>query len=378
MKNKEIVLVDLPERTEGFLGFGFQVSNFEKLSQVLLSASYRIENDFKIPDFIVINNDHIDSSEFQNFIGALKNFGLSIPCVIIDRTPSEEMKETFRRLGAGDYLDGQVSDLNIVRQLKRLDRFNVTRQERLKRRSYISFEKRAFDICCSLLILILISPILFLVMLAIRLESKGPIFYWQPRVGTGYKIFNFYKFRSMRVDADQMIDQLAGLNHYDEKETTCEVNDNPTTHLSTDMLVSDDKLIKEENFIQEQIQSTQKSFVKFENDPRITKVGHWIRKTSIDELPQLFNVLIGDMSLVGNRPLPLYEAETLTSDEWTERFMAPAGITGLWQVTERGKKATSADSRKLLDNEYARKNNLLLDLKILLKTPLAAIQQENV
>ena len=212
-------------------------------------------------------------------------------------------------------------------------------------------------------------------MLAIRLESKGPVFYWQPRVGTGYKVFNFYKFRSMRVDADQMLDNLSKFNHYDLKEEDIKKK---VKGSASDMLVSDDKLIHEENFIQDQLESTSKSFKKFENDPRITKVGHWIRKTSIDELPQLINVLIGDMSLVGNRPLPLYEAETLTSDAWAERFMASAGITGLWQVTERGKKETSTDSRKQLDNDYARKHNFLMDLKILIKTPLAAIQQENV
>ena len=98
----------------------------------------------------------------------------------------------------------------------------------------------------------------------------------------------------------------------------------------------------------------------------------------MDELPQLFNVLIGDMSIVGNRPLPLYEAEKLTDDSWSERFMAPAGITGLWQVTERGKANTSDDSRKRLDIQYARTYNFWMDIKILIKTPLAAFQHENV
>jgi len=88
--------------------------------------------------------------------------------------------------------------------------------------------------------------------------------------------------------------------------------------------------------------------------------------------------LLGDMSIVGNRPLPLYEAEKLTDDLWTERFMAPAGITGLWQVTERGKSNTTEDSRKMLDIVYARTYTFWGDIKILLKTPLAALQQENV
>ena len=101
------------------------------------------------------------------------------------------------------------------------------------------------------------------------------------------------------------------------------------------------------------------TFVKIKNDPRVTKVGMFLRNTSIDELPQLINVLKGDMSIVGNRPLPLYEAEQLTSDDWGERFLAPAGITGLWQVMKRGKGSMSEEERKALDNAYARKSKLM-------------------
>src|SRR5690606_17571718 len=96
----------------------------------------------------------------------------------------------------------------------------------------------------------------------------------------------------------------------------------------------------------------QSAFVKICNDPRITRFGTFIRNTSIDELPQLFNVLKGDMSLVGNRPLPLYEAQQLTSDEWASRFLGPAGITGLWQVSKRGRGEMSDRERRELDNVY--------------------------
>lgn len=124
--------------------------------------------------------------------------------------------------------------------------------------------------------------------------------------------------------------------------------------------------------------SGQCSFLKICNDPRVTKVGQFLRNTSLDELPQLFNVLIGDMSLVGNRPLPIYEASTLTHDEAVERFMAPAGITGLWQVEKRSKEEMSANERISLDIEYARKHNFLMDMFILAKTPMAMFQKANV
>lgn len=119
-------------------------------------------------------------------------------------------------------------------------------------------------------------------------------------------------------------------------------------------------------------------FIKVNHDPRVTKIGAFLRNTSIDELPQLINVLKGNMSLVGNRPLPLYEASTLTTDQWVERFLAPAGITGLWQVTKRGKKEMSVDERISLDIDYAHKSSFLYDLSILWNTPFALVQKEDV
>ena len=125
--------------------------------------------------------------------------------------------------------------------------------------------------------------------------------------------------------------------------------------------------------------SNDNSFIKFQNDPRVTKVGKIIRKYSIDELPQLFNILKGDMSIVGNRPLPLYEAETLTTDKYVERFFAPAGLTGLWQVEKRGHGGRlSSEERKMLDIKYARHFSFIMDFRIILKTFTAFIQKENV
>ena len=143
--------------------------------------------------------------------------------------------------------------------------------------------------------------------------------------------------------------------------------------------MADDFITTEKQLLKNRRKQQKNAFVKFENDPRITKVGRIIRKYSIDELPQLVNILKGDMSIVGNRPLPLYEAELLTSDEYIDRFMGPAGLTGLWQVEKRGSSGKmSADERKQLDIKYAKTFSFQLDMKIILRTFTAFIQKENV
>jgi lipopolysaccharide/colanic/teichoic acid biosynthesis glycosyltransferase len=201
--------------------------------------------------------------------------------------------------------------------------------------------KRAFDILISGLLLLALSPLFLLIALAIRLESKGSIFYIAKRAGRGYKIFDFFKFRTMFVGADAKLRELAHLNQYSGSEADA-------------------------------------VFFKISNDPRVTKVGAFLRNSSLDELPQLVNVLIGDMSLVGNRPLPLYEAATLTTDEWAKRFMAPAGMTGLWQIKKRGKEDMSIEERMNLDIDYADKFSFMYDLWIMANTPTALIQRTNV
>lgn len=251
----------------------------------------------------------------------------------------------------------------------------------------IPFLKRAFDIIVSSIALLFLSPILLLVALAIRIESKGAIIYKSKRVGTGYRIFDFLKLRSMYSGADKRLEDVKHLNLYsqdeveqDELNTDCqECAKLPDDEYCSPVLYIKGLKICEHWYIEQKKKQDASTFVKIKNDPRVTKIGNFIRNTSIDELPQLINVFKGDMSIVGNRPLPLYEAEQLTSDDWSARFMGPAGITGLWQVELRGKKGVmSEEERKALDNKYAETYSFWGDIKLILRTIPALLQKENV
>jgi len=240
--------------------------------------------------------------------------------------------------------------------------------------------KRLFDIAVAGLLLLLLLPLLAVVALLIWLESPGPVLYYSHRVGTNYRVFRFWKFRSMRPNADQQLAAMKGHNQYQPASagllpTACACGEPCRGQL----IDKQGRRVCEQQYRQARRASEETPFIKIVNDPRVTRVGAILRNTSIDELPQLFNVLRGDMSLVGNRPLPVYEAEKLTTDQFAARFLAPAGITGLWQVSKRGGKGPmSAEERKLLDVQYARDYSLRHDLVILLKTVPALFQQENV
>ena len=259
-----------------------------------------------------------------------------------------------------------------------------TSQEALKDLSTFLKRRKDQKIFFSGMAILCLSPLLIFTALAIRLESKGPIIYKSKRVGSNYQIFDFLKFRSMYTDADKHLKDFNALNQYQQEDEDIwgeelEPDINEEADEEEILLISDDFVISEEDYINKKSKEKSNAFVKLENDPRITKIGRIIRKYSIDELPQLINILKGDMSIVGNRPLPLYEAELLTSDEHIDRFMGPAGLTGLWQVEKRGEAGKlSAEERKQLDITYAKTFSFWLDIKIILKTVTAFIQKENV
>ncbi len=253
--------------------------------------------------------------------------------------------------------------------------------------------KRIFDIVVASSVLLLVSPLLLLVILAIRLESKGKVYYIAKRVGR--KTFDFYKLRSMRTGADDLLKKLAKeknqYNNSKEVEQKVEMacprcSLLPEGEYCSPVMYVDTHQVCDYwyNHQKQEAAKTNAAFVKIVDDPRITRVGKFIRNTSIDELPQLINVLKGDMSIVGNRPLPVYEAELLTVDTLSKRFLAPAGITGLWQVELRGKGGDMSEAERMrLDNEYAdhfQGDNFSFwyDIKLILRTIPALLQKGSV
>ena len=317
---------------------------------------------------------------------------------------TDEERDVYMKCGINDTIGREATVTELNKKIQFIsDRESVLFDSERPKHHMLKFKipvwKRMFDIVFSILAIIVMSPVFILTAIAIRLESKGPIIFKSKRVGTNYTIFDFLKFRSMYVDAEQRLQELSkDHNQYtaheqEEHKTIVAPLGDQAEQAMFDMgmesemmisdeeimLVGDDFVVAESDFSKQKEEENNNAFVKIENDPRVTKVGRFIRKYSIDELPQLFNILKGDMSVVGNRPLPLYEAEKLTADKSIDRFMAPAGLTGLWQVEERGRGgAMSAEERKQLDITYGQTYNFMLDMKIILRTLTAFVQKENV
>ncbi len=374
----------------------------------IVSCSNRMQLNTLLSQMKISTEGEIDGCVFlerKNYqsdvltINLLRSQKIETYIILISAIPLVK-EEKLQYLKAG--IDCMVSDSISSEELQRI--LSIAKTFKAKKRltsfkpdidpASLNFKlptwKRAFDIFFALMAILCLSPIFIFTGLAVRLESKGKIVYKAKRVGSNYKIFDFYKFRSMYSDADKRLAEFKKSNQYAMEEA--EAQEQPVIVTSTEPMVSD--VLVDENsiilfsdsestsetaYLKTKRTERSNAFFKLKNDPRITRVGHVIRKYSIDELPQLFNILKGDMSVVGNRPLPLYEAELLTSDESILRFMAPAGLTGLWQVEKRGgSEAMSAEERKQLDIKYARTFSFWGDVMIIIKTFFAFVQKEDV
>jgi lipopolysaccharide/colanic/teichoic acid biosynthesis glycosyltransferase len=193
--------------------------------------------------------------------------------------------------------------------------------------------KRVFDLLLASIAVVITAPLMLIIAAAIKLDSEGPVFYRAPRVGKGGRHFICFKFRSMYTVSDRV--QVTTSNEKDG-------------HI-----------------------------FKIKNDPRVTRVGHWLRRHSLDELPQIFNVLLNEMSIVGPRPLPAVDLDpdgmSRTFAEWAEgRACVHPGITGLWQI--RGRSELPFEEMVRLDLEYTQNWSLLLDIRIILDTPAIVLR----
>lgn len=189
--------------------------------------------------------------------------------------------------------------------------------------------KRMFDVTASCIGLVVLSPLMLITAILVKAEDGGPVFFVQERVGKGGKVFKMYKLRSMRPDAEQMHQQLLSMNELDGPA------------------------------------------FKMKYDPRITKTGRFLRKSSIDELPQLINVIRGDMSIVGPRPLPVYEQEQCNEYQ-NQRLLVQGGLTCYWQVC--GRASVPFDEWVEMDLSYIREQSVWVDLKLIGKTMVSVVR----
>ena len=339
--------LDLKDLVSNELNPYFQITYNDQLSQ--LEEYLGNQSILTLPEIILLEVD--EHGECFSLVERLKKDFMfnGMIIVLISLSNDKSLKLNAMQLKVHDFYIYPFSMQDLRERLNFLVKFKLIKPKLIEISKEVDIKynmppgKRFMDLFISGIMILALSPIMLAVVIAIKLGSKGPVIYKSKRVGTGYKVFDFYKFRSMRTDADKMLVELSTQNQYTNEDG-----------------------------------GTKAAFVKIKDDPRVTKLGKFLRNSSLDELPQLFNILLGDMSLVGNRPLPVYEAEMLTSNEWSMRFLGPAGLTGLWQITKRGKADMSERERKKLDNFYAQNYSFWLDWKILIRTVPAVFQKEKV
>ena len=221
---------------------------------------------------------------------------------------------------------------NVIPNIYALENTEVSNENILKRQSPYRYIKRFMDVILATIALVVLSPIFLIIAIAIKIESKGPVFFKHARIGKNGKIIKLYKFRSMVINAEELI----------------------------------------KSFTPEQMKEYKENY-KLTNDPRITKIGKFLRKTSLDELPQLLNIIKGDLSIIGPRPVVTDELKKYGAN--TEKFLSVTpGLTGYWAAN--GRSCTTYEQRMQMELYYIDNLSLKMDVKVFFKTIEAVIKKE--
>lgn len=221
---------------------------------------------------------------------------------------------------------------NVIPNIYALENTEVSNENILKRQSPYRYIKRFMDVILATIALVVLSPIFLIIAIAIKIESNGPVFFKHTRIGKNGKIIKLYKFRSMVINAEELI----------------------------------------KSFTPEQMKEYKENY-KLTNDPRITKIGKFLRKTSLDELPQLLNIIKGDLSIIGPRPVVTDELEKYGAN--TEKFLSVTpGLTGYWAAN--GRSCTTYKQRMQMELYYIDNLSLKMDVKVFFKTIEAVIKRE--
>ncbi|WP_026494388.1 sugar transferase [Butyrivibrio sp. WCD3002] len=293
----------------GYISFDDDDKSIEYIGK--LKDLESIIRKYNIDEVYILQKRDMDIKQLQQYVDICIEMGVTCRIIV----------DTFRRRKAFSFVSS-------------IGTYPILTYHTVTMNRYAEIFKRWFDIIFSILVIIITSPIMLITAIAIKIDSPGPVFFRQVRIGKNGRHFLIWKFRSMRVDAESMIPELAKYND-----------------------VKDGMMFK------------------MKEDPRVTRVGKFIRKTSIDELPQFFNVLFGSMSVVGTRPPTIREVELYSMHDWRRISIKP-GITGMWQVSGR---SSVTDFNKVveLDTDYIDKWSIWLDIKIIIKTVVELFKYNN-
>jgi lipopolysaccharide/colanic/teichoic acid biosynthesis glycosyltransferase len=294
---------------------------------------------------LAYNCDNLSPRNFQAGMASVKAAYNLLLQMEVSHPVAKRLQQRYAKTYHGHFWEHLEREADLARQAVKAE--IVASDGNVDRQSYLML-KRGMDIVLSASLIVMLAPLLLFIAVLVKWDSPGSVFFVQDRVGSRRKCrngltvweirnFRFLKFRSMYQNVDQSLHQ---------------------TYI--------------QNWIKGQVEASgdQKAQFKLTQDPRITRIGSILRKTSLDELPQLFNVLMGDMSLVGPRPVPTYEFAQYERSQ-RERLAAPPGLTGLWQVKGRGQ--TTFEEQITMDIEYIHNTSLLFDIKLLFMTVPAVL-----